>query len=170
MKFKFFQALGCVVFNKSYFLELQANSIKSYNKLEDDYKVLKNSKDDTELLKRIDTLQLMLREERLENSKIVSELQSKIKSQNSKINNMDVTIKSSNYLIKDLWDFINKFGLRKAERSLTRCEKDLKECNEKVSEVREITKEAQKLIRPDKKVEVKAVNVTDKIFSVDTYA
>lgn len=180
MKFKFFQALGCVIFNKSYFLEIQANSKANYSLLEKEVKVLrlKNSEltkvGNEELLRRISLLQDLLEEERFQKKLITQKYDRMEKSYKSKIKSMQTTIVSDNYLISDLWELLKVFESRKLARDIKSLTSALDSCKSKVNKTLQYIKEVKVKKTPTSPLnnlgevsENKIISSTDK---VDVYA
>lgn len=188
MKFKFFQALGCVIFNKSYFLEIQANSKAKYSSLEKEVKALKlknselTKKGNEELLKRISVLQGLLKEERFQKELIAQKYDRMEEAYKSEIKSMQTTIVSDNYLIRDLWNLLRVFEGKELAKDVKSLTSALDNCKSRVNKTLQYVKEVKKVkakktqsTPPNnlKKVsetdvsKIKTISFTDK---VDVYA
>lgn len=154
MGFKYFQALGMVIFNKSYFVDIQANTKVNTDKLIKENLELKElimevskTAGNDELSKRIATLQGIVENERALRERAEKDYDKVLEYRKSEINRMETTIKSNNFLIKDLWDMVQIFK-RRPSLDLDSCHKSLRDCETKVSQALEVVSEVKPKLQP----------------------
>jgi hypothetical protein len=113
----------------------------------------------------------MVKAEKFQKELAIKDYELLDKSYKSKIKGLDRTIKSNHFLIKDLWEFVQKFDLKKADRDLKRCKLDLSYCKERVGKALEFVT-TKKVVRESQPMNnfKEAVKVTAIVKSVDVYA
>jgi len=145
--FKYKQFFDFVIFRKAYFLNIQRNTdshIKSLevenNKLLEELRALKSGlsanvrgNEDIELIGdlrgRIQTLQSIIKDDRAIYKKKLKHLEDELKVERATVKRLEVSVKSSNLLIKDLWLGLKR-SLSKAQRTdfykreLEQCKKE----------------------------------------------
>jgi len=164
MKFTYFQVLGLVIFKSSYFNRLQANSKANYDKLAKENVELQNEK----LLRKITTLQNIVKEERLLRKLSENDYAVLLEKSNRKIKAQNITIASNHFLIKDLWNLIQKLKFNITLKSLKKCKRDLTNCQDKIDNTLGYIETVKDIrtIQPANK----EIVTSSKSNTVDTYA